>query len=114
MESVEAVSPVEVSKCVEVAGSCNDAEELARQMFLDSDLEALQRRETSRESLKKQGTVKQVHGLKGALTPRGPSPLEAMEAITAEHRRLWEKVKKKLVAGLCKRDLNKGLEQLKV
>jgi hypothetical protein len=40
-------------------------------------------------------------------------PLQAMEAITAEHRRLWGLISRKLELGLRKRDPKKGLEHLK-
>jgi len=40
-------------------------------------------------------------------------PLQAMETITAEHRRLWGLISRKLELGLRKRDPKKGLEHLK-
>ena len=40
-------------------------------------------------------------------------PLQAMEAITTEHRRLWALISRKLELGLRKRDPKKGLEHLK-
>ncbi len=40
-------------------------------------------------------------------------PLQAMEEITSEHRRLWGLISRKLELGLRKRDPKKGLEHLK-
>ncbi|MFQ5479772.1 MAG: hypothetical protein ACE5DW_00655 [Thermodesulfobacteriota bacterium] len=117
IETVEALPPVEVYKNVVGAWDCNKAQKSARHVSLESDYEAEEMRagvdEVAVESAK-EGVVNQAEALKGDLNSKGISSLEAMEGITAEHRRLWDKVRKKLVAGLCKRDLNKGLEQLKV
>ncbi len=117
IETVEAVSPAEGYKGIVRASGSSEAEDLAGQIYLDPDFAAEEMRVAAEGAAVSKGNdgVEASAKVPGDVsTPVGDSPLEALEGITAEHRRLWDKVKKKLVAGLCKRDLNKGLEQLKV
>jgi len=112
IESVEDTSSVEDSGALFDTELSREAEELAHQMIRESQSEGSPVRDVEEERLVEKGVIKKGQG--AALANCGQTSLEVMEGIKAEHRRLWEKIKKKLVAGICKRDLNKGLEQLKV
>ncbi len=114
IESVEATFYVEGSGGLLGAELSHDREELASQIIREAETEAWRAREVVEECLVEKEVIKQDLRQGDSRAPCGPISLEAMEGIKAEHRRLWEKVKKKLVAGICKRDLKKGLEQLKV
>jgi len=87
------------------------AEDLVHNLIHDVEQDYVERSVESDENEDRQEQTGST-GEEAVLTNQ--RAVESAAEIIAEHRRLWAKVNKKLVAGLCKRNLDKGLEQLKV
>jgi len=91
--------------------SAEAAGDLLSRLHLDIEQEAAERPAENKVKVKEK---KRSQGAEVAADTKEPTPLEAAAEITARHRVLWDKVSKKLVTGLRKKDPKEGLERLKV